>query len=53
MQEAYVSGTHPPVALQGRDLLRQLRLDSLHYNRWKGKKQSEHGRQRRWEGVSE
>ncbi len=32
---AYVSGcnsTHPPVALQGRDLLRQLRLNSLHDN---------------------
>lgn len=32
---AYVSGwnsTHPPIALQGRDLLRQLRLNSLHDN---------------------
>ena len=37
---AYVSGcnqTYPPVALQGGDLLRQLRLNSLHYDRWREK----------------
>lgn len=44
MPEAYVCGsslTHPPVALQGGDLLRQLGLNTLHDNCYEEKGESE------------
>lgn len=38
---AQLSSTHPPVALQGRDLLRQLRLHPLHNNRYQEEEEVE------------